>query len=195
MFQLRYCTTAKRALPKVATLVLKTTSSIVEEEDTCATDERREACTYVEAIVRRLKQSFATIEEVAEQEQRQQKNDNLEGTENTAREKHSKEIGEDGAKLQAKYAPPKSPNNGSGASEYMSTKAAPRLKVIIPAETPLSIDEKCSIMETCASGILNMMKDNILEDKTLTWYRHNNKQWMFWDKFKTDSLKFFPLPH
>uniref|UniRef100_A0A1B0BSI6 Uncharacterized protein n=1 Tax=Glossina palpalis gambiensis TaxID=67801 RepID=A0A1B0BSI6_9MUSC len=61
--------------------------------------------------------------------------------------------------LQAKYEPPKSPNIGSGTSVNMSTKAAPTLKVIIPAEIRLSSDEKYSIMQTCASGITNMMED------------------------------------
>uniref|UniRef100_A0A1A9USK5 Uncharacterized protein n=1 Tax=Glossina austeni TaxID=7395 RepID=A0A1A9USK5_GLOAU len=47
---------------------------IVDEEDACTTDEIREVVTYVEAIVRRVQQSSATIQEVAEQEQKGKEN-------------------------------------------------------------------------------------------------------------------------
>uniref|UniRef100_A0A1A9V0Z5 Retrotrans_gag domain-containing protein n=1 Tax=Glossina austeni TaxID=7395 RepID=A0A1A9V0Z5_GLOAU len=60
------------------------TCSIVDEQDACTTDWRRGALTYVEAIVRRRQQSYATIQEVAEQEQREQKDDSLGGTQNIA---------------------------------------------------------------------------------------------------------------
>uniref|UniRef100_A0A1A9VTV9 Uncharacterized protein n=1 Tax=Glossina austeni TaxID=7395 RepID=A0A1A9VTV9_GLOAU len=71
------------------------TGSIVDGDDACTTDERWEARTYVEATVRRLQQRYATIQEVAEQEKREQKTDNLGRVENTAtaREKHSEEKG------------------------------------------------------------------------------------------------------
>uniref|UniRef100_A0A1A9UX11 Uncharacterized protein n=1 Tax=Glossina austeni TaxID=7395 RepID=A0A1A9UX11_GLOAU len=49
--------------------------SIVKEEYACKIDERRETRTYIAAIVRQMQQSYATIQEVA---------DNLGGTEYTA---------------------------------------------------------------------------------------------------------------
>uniref|UniRef100_A0A1A9UZY7 Uncharacterized protein n=1 Tax=Glossina austeni TaxID=7395 RepID=A0A1A9UZY7_GLOAU len=72
-----------------------------EEEDICAIDERRGARTYVETIVRQMQQRYTTIQEVAEQEQREQKNDNLGGTEttSTAVEKCSEKKGEDSTSI------------------------------------------------------------------------------------------------
>uniref|UniRef100_A0A1A9V4M0 Uncharacterized protein n=1 Tax=Glossina austeni TaxID=7395 RepID=A0A1A9V4M0_GLOAU len=61
--------------------------------------------------------------------------------------------------LQTKYKPPKSPNTASGAIKNLNTKSMPTLRLVVPEETLLSIDEKRSIMET-------MRKWNIKYDST-----------------------------
>uniref|UniRef100_A0A1A9UZY6 Uncharacterized protein n=1 Tax=Glossina austeni TaxID=7395 RepID=A0A1A9UZY6_GLOAU len=68
------------------------TGSIVDKDDACTTDERREERMYVEAIVRQMQQSYATIQEVVEQEQREQKNDNLGGTEKGKRQRRKRRM-------------------------------------------------------------------------------------------------------
>uniref|UniRef100_A0A1B0C0S2 Uncharacterized protein n=1 Tax=Glossina palpalis gambiensis TaxID=67801 RepID=A0A1B0C0S2_9MUSC len=72
------------------------------------------------------------------------------------------------------------------AEPAMTIKSVSTLKVIIPEESLRSVGEKHSIMEQGESEILN--------NKALTLYRHNNKHRTFWEFLVAVFLKLFLPP-